>query len=86
MIKGCSRKVIVVKDPGSDLFEEAYFIVSPKESERRYGDFLLEANRIIQSKTVSHGHTKRDTSVLIPVLIGFLTGVAVAFSVALLLL
>ncbi len=85
MIKGCSRKVIVVKNPGSDLFEEAYFIVSPKESERRYGDFLLEANRIIQSKTVSHGRNQREKSVLLPVLAGFLTGAAVAFPTALFL-
>ena len=31
LIKGCSKKVIVVKNTGSNMFEEAYFIINPKE-------------------------------------------------------
>ena len=55
MIKGCSRKVIVVKKPGNGIFEEAYFILSPGESGRKQYDFLLEANRIIDSESISYG-------------------------------
>lgn len=83
MIKGCSRKVIVVKDPGSDLFEEAYFIVSPKESERGASEFLLEANRIIQSKTtVSFDGNRRKKTGLIQLLAGFLSGMGVSLTIA----
>ncbi len=82
MIKGCSRKVIVVKDPGSNLFEEAYFIVSPGESERKYGDFLLEANRIIRAKTVSGYERQRRKSGIFQLIIGFVVGAFAALTVA----
>ncbi len=78
MIKGCSRRVIVVKDPGSSLFEEAYFIVSPKESERKHGDFLMEANRIIRSKTVPESSGKRKRSGILQLVLGFVAGVCIS--------
>ena len=55
MIKGCTKRVVVVKDVESDIFEEAYFIMRPK-SEKAKGhlgktDILTEANRIVFDKT-----------------------------------
>ena len=50
MIKGCTKKMILLKDTGSEFFEEAYFILKPDtpfaalRSER---DFVAEANRIV---------------------------------------
>lgn len=50
MIKGCSKRMIMLKDTGSDLFEEAYFVLKTRRgicnisTER---DFIEEANRII---------------------------------------
>ena len=29
MIKGCSKRMIVLKNTGSKLFDEAYFVVKP---------------------------------------------------------
>ena len=81
MIKGCSRKVIVIKNPGSNLFEEAYFIVSPRESERKYGDFLLEANRIIASKTIPVNRSKNRAGVLFWIL-GFMFGIFTSLPIA----
>ena len=86
MIKGCSRKVIVIKNPGSDLFEEAYFILNPRESERKHGDFLLEANRIIQSKTVSGDARRKKKSGLLWLVTGFFAGVLASLPIACLLL
>ncbi len=86
LIKGCSRKVIVVKNPGSNLFEEAYFIVSPKESERKHGDFLLEANRIIQSKTVSGYERKDKKRGWFQLVLGFVSGILAALPIAYFLL
>lgn len=82
MIKGCSRKVIVIKNPGSNLFEEAYFIVNPKESERKHGDFLLEANRIIASKTVPDNRGKSRAAGLLFCFLGFLMGIFTALPIA----
>ena len=78
MIKGCSKKVIVIKNTGSDLFEEAYFIINPKESERKHGDFLLEANRIIASKTLPCTYSAPKNRIL-PYVLGFIMGAAAAF-------
>lgn len=82
MIKGCSRKVIVIKNPGSDLFEEAYFIVSPKVSERKHGDFLHEANRIIALKSGSEPCVKKGVRLLWPLLVGFATGACSALVIS----
>lgn len=50
MLKGCQRKIIVMKNTGSPMFDEAYFVLSENAlrahaSER---DMISEANRIIR--------------------------------------
>lgn len=53
MIKGCTKRVIVVKDVMSDVFEEAYFILRPSQQsnapEKSRNDILTEANRIVST-------------------------------------
>lgn len=53
MIKGCTKRVIVVKDVRSDIFEEAYFILRPSQQsnapEKSSNDILTEANRIVST-------------------------------------
>ena len=52
MIKGCSRRMIVLKDTGSDFFDEAYFVLkSGKQMCSISGekDFVAEARRIISN-------------------------------------
>lgn len=50
MLKGCQRKIIVLKNTGSNIFEEAYFVI--RESAGRAhiseADMIAEANRIIK--------------------------------------
>ncbi len=61
MLKGCQRKVIVIKNPGSELFEEAYFIVKPLDKARKESDFLAEANRIISVRSASCRSSSQET-------------------------
>lgn len=51
MIKGCTKRVIVVKDIESNFFDEAFFIVKPDSAKRvsKEADFINEANRIVKS-------------------------------------
>ena len=51
MIKGCQKRIIMLNDTGSDLFEQAYFIVKDKEitSHISKPDMIREANRIIEN-------------------------------------
>ena len=51
MIKGCTKRVIVVKDIESNFFDEAFFIVKPQSVNRvgKEADFINEAHRIVKS-------------------------------------
>ena len=49
-MRGYQKKVIFLKDTGSQLFDEAYFVVSRKgeEAHVHQSDMVYEANRIIK--------------------------------------
>lgn len=51
MVRGTQRKVIVVKDTKSGIFDEAYFIVknSADSAHLTTSDMVSEADRIISS-------------------------------------
>lgn len=50
MLKGCQRKIIMLKNTGSNIFEEAYFVIrdSALRSHVSEADMIAEANRIIR--------------------------------------
>ncbi len=50
MYKGYKRKVIVVKDANSRLFDSAYFVVREDAGEQGIHDMVEEAARIINEK------------------------------------
>ena len=50
MFKGYKKRVIVVKDTGSRLFDSAYFIVNENVSGENVLDMVKEASRIIEEK------------------------------------
>lgn len=53
MLKGCKKNVIYIKNTGSELFEEAYFIVCESSaSGKRENDILDEANKIISNSPI----------------------------------
>lgn len=81
MIKGCSRQVIVLKNTGSDLFEEAYFIVKSGGCAAKHDDLLLEANRIIHSKAAPAKTAERNAPKFIQLILGFVLGILLAFPV-----
>jgi len=54
LLKGVNKRVIVIKNPESEIFEEAYFIIRSsnikgvfKQSKTNENEMVLEANRII---------------------------------------
>lgn len=64
-MRGYQKKVIFLKDTGSHLFDEAYFVVS-REGEAAHieqSDMVFEANRIIkeslEGKELRIGRGKR---------------------------
>ena len=59
MIKGCAKKVVVVKDIDSNFFEEAFFIVKPGKMQVKNHEsaYINEANRIVKSDLHMKGNT-----------------------------
>ena len=48
MLKGCQKKIIMVKDTNSRYFESAYFVIkSGLPSSAKSADMLAEAHRLI---------------------------------------
>lgn len=73
MIKGCKKNVVWVRNTGSEMFEEAYFIVSEKGRAHKVteSDMVREAGRLIsESPSASyfpsdkHSAEKPKTGVL----------------------
>ncbi len=82
-MRGYQRKVIFLKDTGSHLFDEAYFVVSRKGEDAGIckNDMNFEANRIIkESLTYREKYGWGIRSLLkINVIIPFLVGALVSF-------
>lgn len=55
MIKGCQKKIIMINDTGSDMFEQAYFIVKDEAQGAvcSKNDMIREANRIIENNLLA---------------------------------
>ncbi len=47
MFKGCKREAIVLKDTGSDLFEEAHFLLRDGAARPGEEDLVAEAEQVI---------------------------------------
>ena len=60
-MKGYQKKVIFLKNTGSHLFDEAYFVVSRHGEEAAIGqsDMVVEANRIIRESMGIDTHSTR---------------------------
>ena len=50
-MKGCQKRVIFLKNTGSEIFDEAYFIISRECEREKVGEdsLILEANRIVSA-------------------------------------
>lgn len=48
MIKGCSKRVIVMKETGNDMIEEAFFILKPGIQKKS----LSESDLVTQAKSL----------------------------------
>ena len=53
--KGCQKRMIMLKNTGSEIFEEAYFILKelPKKPAVTESDMVREANRIIEENLLT---------------------------------
>lgn len=76
LLKGASRRMVVVRSRDSKLFEEAHFILREDSVEPSMPDLLSEANRIVESSrfpTNRRCGSKKNVQFVI----GLLTGAAI---------
>ena len=89
MIKGCQKKMVLVKCAGSELFEEAFFILKSVPSSEKAGrnDMTEEAGRIISNSingiseslyTESNVRFRRKLTLLISFAVGIILGGSLA--------
>jgi len=52
ILKGCEKRILQIKSPKSELFEEAYFILKPQSSEVSDADMVKEAERFLKEINV----------------------------------
>ena len=81
-MKGCQKKVIFLKNTGSYLFDEAYFIIS-SEGERSptsEESMISEANRIIEDSIDNGNYSLKTNKIkkIINILLPFLSGALTA--------
>jgi hypothetical protein len=82
-MRGYQRKVIHIKNTGSYLFDEAYFVLSRDGEDLRLGedDMVTEANRIINDKSytgIKSGMLLRYKRQIISLTIGIMIGALVS--------
>jgi hypothetical protein len=82
MIKGCQKKIILLKDTGSDFFEEAYFILKSDAtiSKSKETDMVKAATKIVTDSLTSQNKEKKKVklnSKAINFMIGALCGAIV---------
>lgn len=82
-MRGYQKKVIFLKDTGSHLFDEAYFVVSRQGEEAMVNksDMIFEANRIIKESLGDREARLRGKRVRfrISLLVSFFLGAIITF-------
>ena len=59
MVRGCEKRIIHLKNPQSELFEEAIFLLKENPYTPQMSDIVAEANRIL-----GEGEERRRRSVM----------------------
>ncbi len=86
MLRGCQRRMIVLKNTGSNIFDEAYFLLNEKAAESytlTETDMIREANRIIsESSLLPYNNYKKPKPAYISwILVSLFLGTLVFLSI-----
>ena len=84
-MRGCQKRVVFLKNIGSDFFEEAYFVLKGNTDMAKYtdADIIREANRIIDENIGKRRRINIKKMIMRVAL--FASGAAVASVIALIL-
>lgn len=77
-MRGCERKIIMLKGTNSEIFDEAYFLIRRDFKEDAHGgEIVREAQRIVDMNTWGRRREKRSGREKIAFALGLAAGVAV---------
>lgn len=77
MLRGYQRKIIFLKNIGSDIFDEAYLVINERYERERFlkKDMIIEAKRIInESLDRANGRHKVSKKTFLTITVSFLLG------------
>jgi len=74
MVKGCQKRIIVLKGTNSSVFDEAYFVIKENSVPPDGTDMVKEALRIIEANTLPHEESKKTKKSFLWYLAGFISG------------
>lgn len=76
--KGCEKRMIMLKNTGSELFEEAYFILNTKKSNTvTSNDMIKEANRIVADNSIIPQRKEKQKNPIFFYILGILSGMGI---------
>ena len=75
-MRGCERKVVVLRGTASQMFDEAYFLVRPDFERREQAEMLCEAQRIVDRNTVRRRTRRLTVRDALAFAVGALAGAA----------
>ena len=83
-MRGCQKRVIFLKNTGSALFEEAYFLMRSEEMTegKSEADMVSEAARIIE-ENFGKRKKRRKTYRLLTLFLSFISGAILTLIIAL---
>ena len=82
-MRGCERKIIMLKGTGSEIFDEAYFLIRRDfKEEESTGEIVHEAQRIVDMNTTHRRQSGKCKSEKKTFLFGALCGFVVGLILA----
>ena len=87
MVRGCQKRIVYLKNTGSDVFDEAYFIINDKVGLSSDDvDMVKEANKILDECRIGNDESGKFSKITgwiktkgIAVLSGLLIGAVMTF-------
>ena len=73
MVKGYQKRVVFMKNTGSEFFDEAYFVVCDAYMDKNEEDMISEANRIIDEAECGF-HNRRGKGRMLYAALSFVAG------------
>jgi len=78
-LRGCERKVILLKGTASQMFDEAYFLLRPDFERRGQEEMLHEAIRIVDRNTTRRRRRRVTGRDAVSFALGIAIGAALMF-------